>query len=69
MQARLCQLCGQTTWRADAICKDHDIAVFGTGTYPCCGGFGEHFESCHIGDLIARTRRRIARAQVRRRAA
>lgn len=67
MQARLCQLCGRCTFRSDAICRGCEpLPVFGTGTYPCCGGLGEHFESCATGAVIARARRAIARAGVRR---
>jgi hypothetical protein len=26
------------------------------GTYVCCGGYGEHFETCYVGMLVAENR-------------
>lgn len=37
-----------------------------SGTYVCCGGYGEHFELCEVGVAIASAKLAIARAGVTR---
>lgn len=67
MKAQDCRLCGRETWRVDGICRACEpLPTFGTGLFPCCGGYGEHFEHCSTGTVIARARDLVARAQARR---
>jgi len=35
-----------------------------SGSYPCCGGHGEHFDFCQVGADIAAARQAIARSTV-----
>lgn len=35
-----------------------------SGSLPCCGGYGEHFDACQVGVDIATARRAIAASTV-----
>lgn len=66
IEAVLCRGCGTPTFLADAtcaLCSDPPKRV--DGTYRCCNGLGEHFDTCAIADAIAQARRAVARSEVR----
>lgn len=55
--------------RARRMCVDcaADLLNFHrlpSGSYPCCGGYGEHADACQVGADIAAARRAIANSTV-----
>lgn len=55
-----CRYCQRQTWDVDAICSAcRPAARQPDGCYRCCGGHGEHFEHCPIGDALAAARRAV----------